>query len=445
MINQQPPNQFRQIALLLLVVWLASAMAGCGPAPTPIEAPAKPPTIVPTTAPTAPASTPISSVPAENQGRSTPVFEAESGQPLALIHGTLIDGTGADPLPDAALLIQQGLILAVGPRAEVEVPVDARIIDLQGATILPGFINAHVHLGYSEHNLQAWAEAGVTTVRDLGTAPASDLFSRRDELLKDNRNARLVAAGPLVTVPDGYPMVPWGLQGLAVTSAQDAALKVNQLLDDGADVIKIALESGYLFETNIPVLSAQEAATVVKVAHERGTMVSAHVTAAQDLGLALDAGVDDIAHMITNNLSPQLVEGMLENDVYWVPTLELWKGVGGFDRQAVANLRKFVEAGGKVALGTDYAGYSSEFDLGMPITEMELMGEAGMTPMQIILAGTQNAAHVCNLDRELGTLETGKIADVLVVDGNPLEDIHALTDARIVIHNGVVIRGGNEE
>ncbi|MEJ2559996.1 MAG: amidohydrolase family protein [Anaerolineae bacterium] len=445
MINQQPPNQFRQIALLLLVVWLASAMAGCGPAPTPIEAPAKPPTIVPTTAPTAPASTPISSVPAENQGRSTPVFEAESGQPLALIHGTLIDGTGTDPLPDAALVIQEGRILAVGPHAEVEVPIDAKIIDLQGATILPGFINAHVHLGYSEHNLQAWAEAGVTTVRDLGTAPASDLFSRRDELLKDNRNARLVAAGPLVTVPDGYPMVPWGLQGLAVTSAQDAALKVNQLLDDGADVIKIALESGYLFETNIPVLSAQEAATVVKVAHERGTMVSAHVTAAQDLGLALDAGVDDIAHMVTNNLSHQLIEGMLKNDVYWVPTLELWKGVGGLDRQAVANLRKFVEAGGKVALGTDYAGYSSEFDLGMPITEMELMGEAGMTPMQIILAGTQNAAHVCNLDRELGTLETGKIADVLVVDGNPLEDIHALTDARIVIHNGVVIRGGNEE
>lgn len=445
MINQQPRNQLRQVPLLLLVVLLASAMAGCGPTPTPIEVPAEPPTEVPTTAPTAPASTPISTIPAENQARSTAVFGVESSQPLALINGMLIDGTGADPLSDAALVIQEGRILAVGPHAEVEVPIDAKMIDLQGATILPGFINAHVHLGYSEHNLQAWAQAGVTTVRDLGTRPASDLFSRRDELLKDNRNARLVAAGPLVTVPDGYPMVPWGMQGLAVTSAQDAALKVNQLLDDGADVIKIAMESGYVFETNIPVLSAQEAAVIVKVAHERGTLVSAHVTAAQDLGLALDAGVDDIAHMITNNLSHQLIEGMLENDVYWVPTLELWKGVGGLDRQAVANLRKFVEAGGKVALGTDYAGYSSEFDLGMPITEMELMGEAGMTPMQIILAGTQNAAHVCNLDGELGTLEAGKIADVLVVDGNPLEDIHALTDARMVIHNGVVIRGGNEE
>jgi imidazolonepropionase-like amidohydrolase len=445
MINHRSRTQLRQVSLLLLVVLLASGMAGCGPAPTPIEAPTEPPTKVPTTAPTAPASTPISTISAENQTRSTPVFEVESGQPLALINGMLIDGTGADPLPDAALVIQKERIIGVGAHAEVKVPIDARIIDVQGATILPGFINAHVHLGYSEHNLQAWAEAGVTTVRDLGTRPASDLFSRRDELLKDNRNARLVAAGPLVTVPDGYPMVPWGMQGLAVTSPQDAALKVNQLLDDGADVIKIAMESGYVFETNIPVLSAEEAATIVQVAHERGTLVSAHVTAAQDLGLALDAGVDDIAHMITNNLSHQLIEGMLENDVYWVPTLELWKRVGGLDRQAVANLRKFVEAGGKVALGTDYAGYSSEFDLGMPITEMELMGEAGMTPMQIILAGTQNAAHVCNLDRELGTLEAGKIADVLVVDGNPLEDIHALTDARVVIHNGVVIRGGNEE
>jgi imidazolonepropionase-like amidohydrolase len=76
----------------------------------------------------------------------------------------------------------------------------------------------------------------------------------------------------------------------------------------------------------------------------------------------------------------------------------------------------------------------------MPITEIELMQKAGMTPMHIIVAGTKNGAHVCNLDHELGTLEAGKIADVLVVDGDPLEDIHALTDVRLVIHNGVVIR-----
>jgi imidazolonepropionase-like amidohydrolase len=235
-------------------------------------------------------------------------------------------------------------------------------------------------------------------------------------------------------------MVPWGVKGLPVTSPEDAASKINGLLDDGADVIKIAVEGGYIFGTKIPVLSAEEAAAIVSVAHERGTVVSAHVTASQDLARALDAGVDDIAHMVTNPVYDGLIERMLENDVYWVPTLELWKNVGYGDRRAIANLAKFVEAGGKVALGTDYAGYNAEFDLGMPITEIELMQKAGMTPMQIIVAGTKNGAHVCNLDHELGTLEAGKIADVLVVDGDPLEDIHALAKVRMVIHNGVVIR-----
>jgi len=404
------------IPCLLIVTVLQSTIAGCGPGPIVGEGPAKPET------------------------RPTAVFEVKSDEVLTLVNGTLIDGTGADPLPDAALVIQEGRIAAVGPRADISLPDDASIIDVQGATILPGFINAHVHLGFDEKKLEAWAQGGVTTVRDLGAYPSADLFSRRDALLMDNRFARLVAAGPIVTVPEGYPMVPWGFEGLPVTSPEDAASKSYGLLDDGADLIKIAVESGYIFRAKIPALSAEEAAAIVSVAHERGTVVSAHVTASQDLWRALDAGVDDIAHMVTNPLYDGLIEQMLEKDVYWVPTLELWKNVGYGDRRAIANLAKFVEAGGKVALGTDYAGYDAEFDLGMPVTEIELMQKAGMTPMQIISAGTQNGAHVCNLDHELGTLEAGKIADVLVVDGDPLEDIHALAKVRIVIHNGSVIR-----
>ena len=360
---------------------------------------------------------------------------------LALVNGMLIDGTGAAPIPDAALVIRAGRIAAVGPRAEVALPPDARIIDVQGATILPGFINAHVHRGYHGHNLEAWAQAGVTTVRDLGASPSSDRFSQRDALLKEDRYARLIAAGPIVTVPNGYPMVPWGLEGLAVTSPEDAALKVNRLLDEGADVVKIALDSGGSFGIEIPVLSAEEAATIVRVAHERGTLVSAHVLSSEDLERALDAGVDDIAHMVSNDLPDHLIEKMLKADVYWVPTLELWKRVGhGNDQRAIANLRRFVAAGGKVALGTDYAGYDAVFDLGMPITEMELMQEAGMTPMQIIVAGARHAAYVCNRENELGALAVRRAADVLVVNGELLEDIHALTQVRLVVHNGQVIR-----
>jgi imidazolonepropionase-like amidohydrolase len=458
----------RFVAILML------ALAGCGPlltpspvstgAPTRIAAVTSAPSLAParvtaTTEVTAPpteeaAPTPTAKpspepipqdTPAiaprdEEMIRPTAVFEVDSGQVLALVNGTLIDGTGADPLPNVAVVIQGGRILAVGPESEVGIPDRARVIDVQGATILPGFINAHVHQGFDGQKLAAWAQGGVTTVRDLGAYPADDLFDRRDALLRDNRYARLVAAGPIVTVPDGYPIVPWGAKALTVSSPEDAASKTGQLLDAGADVIKIALDSGAIFNTDIPVLTAEEAAAIVQVAHGRGTLVSAHVTTTQDLRRALDAGVDDMAHMVTDFLPAHRIQAMLEGDVYWVPTLELYRRVGYFERRAVANLGSFVEAGGQVALGTDYAGYNAVFDLGMPTTEIELMQEAGMTPMQIIVAATQNAAHVCNLDHELGTLEAGKIADVLIVNGDPLADIHALTQVRMVIHNGVVIR-----
>jgi imidazolonepropionase-like amidohydrolase len=417
----------------ILTAWLLmlSTLTACSGATMPTITPASP---AATYTPALPTTTLIPTRPAV---RLTPPGD----ETFALVNGTLMDGTGAAPLRDAAIIIQKGRIAAVGARAQVKIPDGAKIIDVQGATLLPGFINAHVHQGYSEQNLKAWAQGGVTTVRDLGATPADDLFSRRDALLKDKLNARLVAAGPMMTVPDGYPMVPWGMAGLIVASPQDAAVKVNQLLDSGADVIKIALESGGSFQRSIPVLSAQEARAIVQAAHQRGGWVSAHVLRTQDLTRALDAGVDDIAHMVEDPLPDPLIERMVKNDVYWVPTLELWKRVGQqTDKRSVANLRRFVQGGGKVALGTDYAGYAAEFDLGLPVTEIELMQEAGMTPMQIIVAATQNAACVCNLDHELGTLEPGKVADVLVVNGDPLQDLRALTRIRLVIHNGAIIR-----
>lgn len=372
-----------------------------------------------------------------------PFEEPSASEVLALVHGTLVDGTWADPIFDSALLIEEELIAAVGRYAEVEIPPGARIIDLQGATVLPGFINSHVHTGYNESNLRTWAQGGVTTVRDLGADPRRPLFVIRDSLLEDSSCARLVAAGPMVTVPGGYPMVPWSSpSGLPVTSPDDARQKTHQLLDNGADVIKIALECGTSFGRIIPSLSPAETEAIVEVAHSRGTRVSAHVLVSEDLERALDGGVDDIAHMVTDVLPDRLIDRMVKDDVYWVPTIELWKGVGhGLGEVAVGHLQRFVQAGGRVALGTDYAGYSSEFDLGMPIREIRWMHDAGMTPLQIIVAATRHAAYVSNLEDVLGTLEQGKIADVLVVNGDPIQDLGVLQDVRMVLHNGIIIRG----
>ena len=105
---------------------------------------------------------------------------------------------------------------------------------------------------------------------------------------------------------------------------------------------------------------------------------------------------------------------------------------------AANNLRRFVNAGGKVALGSDYEGYSCDWDLGMPMTEIRLMAGAGMTPMQIIVAATRHGAHVCNLERQLGTLEVGKIADLFLIEGDPLADLENLQRVRLVFLLGPV-------
>ena len=361
---------------------------------------------------------------------------------LALVGGNLIDGTGADPIAGAAVIVQGGRITAVGPRAQVTVPAGIQTIDVRGATILPGFINAHVHGSYDEDTLKAWTRGGVTTVRDMATGqPPEDAFAFRDGVRADLQCARLVAAGPMVTVPGGYPIARWSVDSITVTSPEDACQKVNQLLDDGADFIKIPLESGAIFGQKMPMLSPEEVATIVETAHARGAWVSAHVSVTQDLEKALDAGVDDIAHMVTDELPDELAARVVESGTYWVPTLELWKGVGyGLGAHVVDNLRRFIEAGGQVALGTDYAGAPDvDFDLGMPIDEVVWMQETGMTATQIIVAATKHAARVCTLDQEIGTLEVDKIADILVVDGDPLEDIQALTKTRLVFREGVPV------
>jgi imidazolonepropionase-like amidohydrolase len=386
------------------------------------------------------AATPSSvAEPQAGQRRPRKHLRAVAPQFLVVSSGTLIDGTGAPPLSDAAVVVRGGRIIEVGRVGDVEVPPSATVIDVRGATILPGVFNAHVHSGYRQSSLEAWAHGGVTTVRDL-CGPAQ--YALVDTLALNPRLARVIAAGPFITVPNGYPIVPWGVtNAVPVTGPEHARAAVNQLVDQGADVIKIALESGGDFGQFIPTLSLQEAAAVVEAAHARGIPVSAHVTTSPDLPRALDAGVDDIAHMVVDYPSSELLARVVRQGVVWVPTLELWRVVGyGHEPRAVANLRRFVEAGGTVSLGTDFDGYDAPFQLGMPVVEMELMLQAGMSPMQVIVSATRNAAHVSNRLADLGTVEVGKIADLIAVRGDPLQDIHAMAEVRLVLHSGVVIR-----
>ena len=233
-----------------------------------------------------------------------------------------------------------------------------------------------------------------------------------------------------MTVPGGYPIAGNGFSSLTVTSPEDARQKINKLIDDGADVIKITLES-----SAGPMLSPQEALAIVETAHGRGIPVTVHATRVRDLRQALDAGVDDVCHIVLDAVSDDDIRWMVENGVYWIPTFEPLHG------QGQDNLRRFLTAGGQAALGND-SGYLQGMQIGMPMSEIEWMRAAGMTPMQIIMAATLNGARVCRREGALGTLELGKIADAVVVGGDALQDLQALLDVRVVVHRGAIIRAG---
>jgi imidazolonepropionase-like amidohydrolase len=347
--------------------------------------------------------------------------------PIALVGGFLIDGTGAEPVVDALVVIDGCRIVAVGHADQIEIPDDANQIQLEGAVILPGFIDTHVHNTANPLYLDRWAQAGVTTVRDLGAPLGLPYFRWRDRQAEDPETARYLSAGPLVTVPEGYPIVPNRFTSLAVTSVEDARQQIAQLIADGAEVIKITIVP------ELPSLSEEEAAAIVETAHAQGIPVSAHATNRAALEHALAVGVDDIAHMAEDFVPEAIMQQMIADDVFWVPTLY----AGG--EQGMDNLARFVELGGMVALGTD-AGYLDGIEIGMNMDELTLMHEAGMTPMQIIMAATRNAALVCRLEADLGTIEVGKWADILVVSGNPLDDLGVLEEVLLVIHGGVIIR-----
>jgi imidazolonepropionase-like amidohydrolase len=353
---------------------------------------------------------------------------------LILTNGSVIDGTGNPPINKPTVVIRNGIIQSVA-KSYSSTP-DAQIIDVEGRTILPGFFNTHVHRAFKADALRAWAREGVTTVRDLGASLRMDQFHKRDTLMQYNRHARLVTAGPMVTTIGGYGT-------LKVSSPEHAREEIRALAQAGADLIKIGIEHRLKFR-NHKLISLEEIRAIVEVAHACNLRVSAHITRARHLSLAIEGGVDDVAHMIVDDLPDHLIGKMIERKMFWVPTLELWAGVSqmyqlSWDTQAIENLRRYVAAGGQVAIGTDYAGHGCPFELGMPLKEMKLMQAAGMTPMQIIMAGTRNAAQVCGL-RGHGTLEPGKVADIVVVSGNPLEDLDALKHTFMVIHNGEKIR-----
>ena len=449
--------RYWRVELILPIVLLVAA---CGQPVAPVRTALVPaPTLTPTTALSVTTSRPrptdiASTVPPTNQPTTEPrPSPALPTYDLVLRGGTLIDGSGGQPLPNAAVAIRAGRVVAVGPAAMLSFSPETPVRELAGTTFLPGFVNAHAHTWeLTDDQLRGWTRAGVTTVRDL-SGPRDLLVARRDRLASggDATLPRLRVAGPMVTVPDGHPIPIYGESDrvLAVRGPADAAAQVTALLDGGVDLIKIAV-SGRT-DTNWPELSDAEIRAITDTAHARGARVSAHVDRAIALRRAVLNGIDDAAHMPRDHMPDDLIAEMVARRVVLVPTIDVYEGLaeerGNADewRRTILpvmadNLRRFSAAGGILALGDDYG--NPRVALGMPMPEIEHWLAAGLTPMQVIVAATHGGAAVCGLEQEIGQLRPGMAADVLVVDGDPLTDLRVLERVILVLRAGTIVSEG---
>src|SRR5215217_3399603 len=345
---------------------------------------------------------------------------------LAIVGAAVFDGSGAVPVPGRTVVAAGGLIERVGPAAEVVPPAGAVVVDGAGATLLPGFVDTHVHLDFYPPALVL--AGGVTTVRDLGW-PAGRLAALGEGAADPTASPRLLAAGQIVTVPGGYPTrAPWAPPGTArpVDGAAEAAAAVAELAAAGAAVIKVALD-----DRVGPTLPAPVLAAVVAAAAERGLGVTAHVGGAPEAAKALAAGVGELAHWPFDpaGLPDPLVDALAEAMVA-VPTLHI-------DPSAArrAGVRRFLARGGRVLYGTDLGNQGPP--PGVDVAELRLLVEAGLEPAQALASATSRAAAHLGLG-DTGRVEPGARADLLLVDGDPLADLAALERVRLVSRDGWV-------
>jgi imidazolonepropionase-like amidohydrolase len=357
----------------------------------------------------------------------SPASEAASPPVLAVVGVAVFDGGGGPPVPDRTVVAAGGLIQRIGPATATGPPGGAVVVDGTGATLLPGFVDAHVHLDfYSPAQVLA---GGVTTVRDLGW-PAGRLAALSARAAAPGAaSPRLLAAGQIVTVPGGYPTrARWAPPGTArpVDGAAEAVAAVAELAETGAAVIKVALD-----DRVGPTLPAPVLAAIVRAAGERGLGVTAHVGTAAEAVTALAAGVGELAHWPFDHspLPDPLVDALAES-VVAVPTLHIDPSPA-----RRAGVRRFVARGGRVVYGTDLGNQGPP--PAVDVEELRLLVEAGLRPVQALAAATSLAADHLGL-AGTGRVAPGARADLLLVDGDPLDDLAALSRVRLVTRDGRV-------
>lgn len=354
-------------------------------------------------------------------GCSSDARSPSTGREATLFLADIVfDGTAFHE--DQSVLVVGDTITAVGPTDELRHRAE-KTIDLGHATLLPGFIDLHVHTG-SFYDYEALADEGVTMVRDLGSAEDDLRFPDSDPL-------DVVAAGPLITVPGGYPIPVHGHTVAApIDGPDDARAKVRQLAGKGAGVIKIAITRG--FGKPWPVLSLEETKAIVEEAHSLELEVTAHVDDAAGARRALKAGVDEWAHIPCLKVPGGLLRTARSNGVEVVATLHVLDGCPG----ALANATAFVDAGGSLLYGSDLGNPGIPF--GIDVEELELMMRAGLSLEEVLASATSAAGEALGAS-PLGSLSTDAPADLIAVRGDVRSDLRALKNPLFVMADGEVV------
>lgn len=354
---------------------------------------------------------------------------ASENRSMLIEAGGVLAGPELVNVLEGSIAIEEGVITEVGAREEIAAPAEATLIEASGLTIAPGFIDAHVHMGFYEP--AEVVRGGVTTARDLAWPPELIFPLVAESRRPDFIGPKLLAAGPMLTADGGYPTragwAPTGT-GRVVGSPDEARMAVAEVAERGAAIVKVALNAAAG-----PTLDLLTLRQIVGSAHERGLRVTAHITGLAELEKALDAGVDELAHMLMSaeSIPDPMIARMVKQDVTVVPTLAVRHGR---DRRiAINNLKRFRAAGGKVVYGTDLGNDGPR--PGIDKKEVTAMAEAGMSPHAIIASATVDAASYLDLDAT-GAIVPGNAADLVAFDGNPLDGVPHLTKVAMVFRDG---------